>query len=202
MCRFWSRSRAWVCVVVVVSLVAACSGLPPIAAPTATATTIATPLPPTLGGITGAPYAVGQPIALGSLVVTVQREITLDAGAGFTYVGAVLVIQAAGGTPLDSAKLPGTALIDASLHVYEVDPSATSAVLAAAQATPVATPSSATPVATPSAATPVASPAAGTPVAEQTARAVVGFRVPTGASGLQLVIDGRAAGGEQVLVNL
>jgi len=195
--RAWTRSRAWPLIGALVFLAAACTGLPPIASPTPIPTTAATPLPPTLGGISGTPYAVGQPIPLGRLVVTVQRVITLDAGTGFKYVGVELVIQAAGGGSLSSAVLPGTALIDQALHVYEVDASATSAVLAAAQATPVATPS-----ATPSPADVVASPAQGTPVAPQSARAVVGFRVPSDATGLQLVVDGRQAGGQQVLVNL
>ncbi|HET9015993.1 MAG TPA: hypothetical protein VFN57_10380 [Thermomicrobiaceae bacterium] len=193
----WSTSRVWLGVIALATvLIAGCTGLLGSTSPTAATPTIATPQPPTLAGFSGPPRSVGQPIVLGSLTVTVRRVISLDAGAGYRYVGVELVIQPAPGGTLVGAKLPGTALIDSSLHVYAVDAAATSAALTAAQATPEATPSPEVVAAT------AGTPAPGTPTTPQSARAVVGFRVPTSASGLELAIDGRASGGTQVLVKL
>lgn len=197
----WSRFRAWLVLPALLAVASACSALPPAETPTTIVTVIGTPAPPTLAGISGPARLVGQPIPLGDLVVTVQRVVRLDAGSGSTYVGAVLVIESSGGS-LDASHLPHTALVDQSLHVYEVDGAATSAVLAAASATPEATPGSTAEAATPSDASAQASPAGGTPGVRRSVRAVVGFRVPTDTPGLQLLIDGRPSGGGQVLVSL
>ena len=197
----WFASRVWLGVIALAAaVIVGCTALPGTTSATASPSTPATPQPSRLAGFSGPPRSVGQPIALGSLTVTVGRVISLDAGAGYRYVGVELTIQSAPGTTLVGANLPGTALIDSSLHVYAVDAAATAATLSAAQATPEATP-----VATPSpqlVASTAGTPGPGTPTTTQSARAVVGFRVPTSAAGLELAIDGRASGGTQVLVKL